>query len=95
MCRGVTPEFNSSGLLGCNKGKGSSVNKEKGSCPWVLLVSRPSDLDIRTVKVYEEKHCCLCTRHVKICTQSFIAKKIASQTKMNRSCPTHALQEEF
>ena len=46
VCRGVTPKFNSSGFSGCNKGKGSFVNKEKGYCPWVLLVSRPSNLDI-------------------------------------------------
>nr|KAJ0204430.1 hypothetical protein LSAT_V11C500267940 [Lactuca sativa] len=91
VCKGVTSEFNSSVLLGCNKGKGSSVNKEKGSCPRVLLVSRPSDFDIWTVN----KHYCLRTRDVNSCTQIFIANKIASQIEMNPICPTHALQEEF
>ena len=95
MCKGVTQEFSSSGLLGCNKGKCSSINKQNGSCPWVLLVSRPLDLYIWTMKVYEEKNYYLHTRDAKSCTQSFIAKKLASQIEMTPTCLTYALQEEF
>nr|KAJ0219375.1 hypothetical protein LSAT_V11C300150280 [Lactuca sativa] len=98
VCKGVTPEFNSSGLLGCNKGKGSSVNKQNRFCPWVLLVSRPLDLYIWTVKVYEEKNYFLHTRDVKSCTQSFIAKKNCFTNKdepyLSNTCFTRGVLDE-
>ncbi|KAJ0908838.1 putative transposase, MuDR, plant [Helianthus annuus] len=80
-----------------SKGKSKTPKKQipKPTCPWVLYISNVKKEGTWIVKTYLNKHTCLYTRDVKLCTISWLAKEIQPTIKSNPGIPIQALQDDL